>query len=224
MKKNQPDPRATARTRARYQRIAAVYDLMEALPERKFIPWRKRLWSLVEGQRVLEVGVGTGKNMPFYPSGTHVTGIDLTPGMLDQARERAVALNVDVDLRLGDAQALEFEDDSFDAAVATCVFCSVPDPVLGLEEMKRVVRPGGQILLLDHVRSERPLLGKLMDLLNPLVVRITGANINRRTVENVRLAGLEVDRVENLGMGDIIKLTVAQPSQETAPAKERSYA
>ena len=205
----QPDPRATARTRARYQRIARFYDLMEVLPERRFAPWRERLWSLVSGPRVLEVGVGTGKNMPYYPPGVHVTGVDLTPGMLEQARKRAAALGLDVELHLGDAQSLEFEDDSFDSAVATCVFCSVPDPVLGLKELRRVVRPGGQIILLDHVRSEKPLLGRLMDILNPLVVRITGANINRRTVENVRKAGLEIEDVENLGMGDIIKLTVA---------------
>ena len=207
---NQPDPRATARTRARYQRISKFYNLMDAMPERGFAPWRKKLWSKVQGRRVLEVGVGTGKNMDYYPPGIEVTGVDLTPGMLDQARVKAAKLNVNVDLRLGDAQSLEFEDDTFDAAVATCVFCSVPDPILGVKELGRVVKPGGQIILLDHVRSEMPILGALMDLLNPLVVRITGANINRRTVENVRAAGLKIENVEDLGMGDIIKLTLAQ--------------
>jgi ubiquinone/menaquinone biosynthesis C-methylase UbiE len=80
---------------------------------------------------------------------------------------------------------------------------------LGLKELQRVVKPGGQIILLDHVRSEKAILGKLMDALNPLVVRMTGANINRRTVENVRKAGLQIENVEDLGMGDIIKLTLA---------------
>jgi ubiquinone/menaquinone biosynthesis C-methylase UbiE len=185
---------------------------METLAERRFRRWRRRLWSLARGRELLEVGVGTGKNMPFYPEGTHITAIDLTPGMLERARRRASRLSLDVDLQLGDAEALHFPDASFDSAVATFVFCSVPDPVSGLREMARVVKPDGRILLLEHVRSARPWLARSMDLVNPLVVRMTGANINRRTVENVRRAGLAVVSVENLGSGDIFKLIVARPS------------
>jgi ubiquinone/menaquinone biosynthesis C-methylase UbiE len=204
-----PDPKETQITRARYQRISTLYDFMEILPERRYKPWRERLWSLVKGPKVLEVGVGTGKNMPFYPNGLQITGIDLTPGMLDRARIRADDLKLDLNLRIGDAQALDFPDETFDSVVATFVFCSVPDPLLGLGQLVRVVKPAGQVILMDHVRSEQPLFGILMDALNPIVVRITGANINRRTVENVREASLVIDHVEVLGMGGIFKLIIA---------------
>ncbi len=200
----------TATTRARYQRISPFYDFMEVLPEKRYIPWRGRLWSLVTGPRVLEVGVGTGKNMPFYPPEMEITAIDLTPGMLERAVKRADGLKLAVDLRLGDVQDLEFPDDTFDTVISTCVFCSVPDPILGLKEVLRVTKPGGQALFIEHVRSEKPLLGALMDLVNPLVVRMMGPNINRRTVQNVQSAGLGVGQVENLGIGDIFKLIVAR--------------
>ncbi|HBY95190.1 MAG TPA: SAM-dependent methyltransferase [Chloroflexi bacterium] len=205
-----PDPEATARTRARYQRIALLYDRMERLAERRYRSWRAHLWSLVRGPRVLEVGVGTGKNMPFYPPGVEVTAVDLTPGMLERARRRAADLNLDVDLCLGDAQALDFPDATFDDVVATFVFCSVPDPVLGLKELGRVVKPGGRVLLLEHVWAANPIVGALMDVLNPLIVRVTGANINRRTVENVARSGLYLEQVADLGMGGIFRLIVAQ--------------
>jgi ubiquinone/menaquinone biosynthesis C-methylase UbiE len=207
---SQPDPKATEATRKRYQRIAPLYDLMETLPEQRYQSWRERLWSLVEGPEVLEVGVGTGKNMSFYPGDAQVTAIDLTPGMLEKARARARELGLHVDLRLGDVQELEFADETFDTVVSTCVFCSVPDPILGLHEVLRVLKPDGRLLMIEHVRSGNPLLGNVMDLLNPVVVRAMGPNINRRTVENVDRAGLVVDRVEDLGLGDIFKLIVAR--------------
>jgi len=203
----------TAITRKRYDRIAPLYDLMEAFVERsRFSAWRERLWSQVRGERILEVGVGTGKNMPYYPPGARVTAIDLSERMLERARRRAEKLGLRVELCPMDAQHLTFPDNTFDAAVATFVFCSVPDPVQGLRELGRVVKPGGDIWLLEHVRIDRPVIGTLMDVLNPVVVRIVGANINRRTVENVRRAGLEIVSVDNLS-GDLVKLIHARPGE-----------
>lgn len=200
------DLEATRSTRARYQRIAPVYDRMERVAERRYAAWRARLWSLVCGPRVLEIGVGTGKNMPFYPPDLEITAIDLTPGMFERAQARAQMLSIhNVTLHLGDVQALESPDASFESALATFVFCSVPDPVLGLRELRRVVKPGGQLLLLEHVRSPNPVVGSFMDAINPLVVRMMGANINRRTLRNVEEAGWQIEAVEDLGLGRIFK-------------------
>ncbi|KYH33784.1 hypothetical protein MOMUL_04940 [Moorella mulderi DSM 14980] len=96
--------------------------------------------------------------------------------------------------------------------VATCVFCTVPDPVQGLKEVRRVCRHDGRIVLLEHVRSEHWFLGPVMDALNPLVLYLIGSNINRRTVANVRMAGIEIDREEALA-GKIVKLIVGHPQE-----------
>ena len=203
---------ATAVTRERYQRISSIYDRMEGLMEHRFRPWREKLWQFACGPRILEVGVGTGKNMGFWPKDCKVTAIDLTPGMLDIARQRAQALNREADdLFLADVQHLNFPSGIFDTVVATFVFCSVPDPVQGLRELARVVRPDGHILLLEHVRIDRPIIGPVMDFLAPIIVRLNGANINRRTVANVGLAGLKIDHIIDLDKMGMFKLIFACP-------------
>src|SRR3990172_12216317 len=107
---SKPDPSATDATRRRYQRLSSIYDVMEGLAERRYHPWRTKLWSQVPGLNVLEVGIGTGKNMPFYPAGISITGVDLTPGMLQRAQKRASELRLSsmVELQLGDIQQFHF--------------------------------------------------------------------------------------------------------------------
>jgi ubiquinone/menaquinone biosynthesis C-methylase UbiE len=196
---------STELTRRRYDRLAFVYDLMEGPLERgRFAQWRARLRERVKGPSALEVGVGTGKNIPYYPSDVQVTAIDLSPRMLKRARRRAEELGVNVDLREMDVQDLDFEDNSFHTVFATFVFCSVPDPVRGLKELRRVCKPSGRLVLLEHMRPGNPLLGWVFDVLNPLVVRVMGANINRRTVENIRAAGWKIVVEEHLS-SDIVR-------------------
>src|SRR5512138_1200534 len=119
---NYVDEHATVLTRARYQRISKIYDKMETLMERRSRPWREKLWQWVSGPQVLEVGVGTGKNIEFWPLNCKITAIDLTPGMLAIAQQRAKNLNrQNEELYLGDVQRLEFPSAIFDTVVATCV-------------------------------------------------------------------------------------------------------
>ena len=199
----------TDRTRAAYDRIARVYDLMEVWVERTlFRRWRRRVFEMAEG-RILEVGVGTGKNIPYYPAGSSVFAIDLSAKMMSYARRRTRQAVVQPKLILMDAQHLAFRADTFDTIVGTFVYCSVPDPVAGFRELTRVCKPGGRILLLEHVRSMGRIKGRVMDVLNPLIVKVMGVNINRDTVRNVRRAGLEVTVVDHL-QGDVFKFIRAK--------------
>ena len=175
----------------------------------RYSEWRDLLWSKVEGTRILEVGVGTGKNFPYYPAGAEITAVDFSEKMLERARIKAIKQKVKVNLQQMDVQNLEFADSSFDTVTASLVFCSVPDPIRGLKEIERVCKPGGRVVLLEHVLSANRIMGWLMNLVNPLAVRTMGENINRRTVENVRESGLEVEHVTDLAWG-IFKLIEAR--------------
>lgn len=202
--------KVTEVARKRYNRIAPVYDFMEGLVERsRYGIWRELLWSKVKGNKILEVGVGTGKNFPYYPANAEITAIDFSEKMLSRARQKVKKQGLEIGLQQMDVQNMSFEDDTFDTVVATFVFCSVPDPVKGLMEIKRICKPGGKVLLLEHVLSANRILAWLMNLANPAVVRIMGANINRKTVVNVAKSGLEVEKVTNLAAG-IFKLIEAR--------------
>lgn len=198
------DDRETRLTRRRYDRIAPIYDALEWMMEWWVRGWRRDLWARVAAGRVLEMGVGTGKNIRYYPEDRDVVAMDISEKMLVHAQRRAERLHRPVELELGDAQALSYPDASFDVVVATFLFCSVPDPVLGLTEAKRVLKPGGQLLLLEHVLSRRRMLRQLMQWLDPIPFHIWGAHIDRDTVDNVRRAGF-VDVVETNVSLDVVK-------------------
>lgn len=193
--------------RKRYNRASRFYDLMEKPMEMMALSeWRIQLMKELKG-KVLEVGVGTGKNIQYYPESVDMFAIDFSEKMLEKAKEKAEKLNKDVKLLQMDAQNMEFSDNTFDMIFTTCVYCSVPDPVKGLKEMRRVCKPNGKIIMIEHVRSEKKVLGLIMDILNPLVVNTYGANINRRTVENIYKSGFSDVDVDNL-YSDIVKKIV----------------
>ncbi len=188
----------------RYDRASKFYDIIEMPMELMSLKkYRQEAFKDLTGN-VLEVGVGTGKNILYYPDDINVTAIDFSEKMLHKAKEKAEKYNKKVKLILMDAQNMNFEDNTFDCVFTTCVFCSVPDPVKGLKEIKRVCKPNGKIIMIEHVRSENKVMGLLMDILNPVTLNLYGANINRKTVENVKKAGLNNIEVTDL-MSDIVK-------------------
>jgi phosphatidylethanolamine/phosphatidyl-N-methylethanolamine N-methyltransferase len=200
----------SAAIKKRYDRIAPYFEGLEAVMEGLFFKnWRKRLWAKVDGYHILEVGVGTGKNFDYYPADARITAIDFSQEMLKQAIHKKVRKNIVVELNLMDVQSLCFADNSFDTVIGSFVFCSVPLPLKGLKELYRVCKPGGQVLLLEHVLSSRPVIARVMSFINPAIVALVGANINRDTVKNVKACGFASVRVDELS-GDIIKLIEAR--------------
>jgi demethylmenaquinone methyltransferase/2-methoxy-6-polyprenyl-1,4-benzoquinol methylase len=175
----------------KYDKAAARYDFFEFPMEvLAFSKWRKLLFGKVEGELILEVGIGTGKNIPYYSNGEYI-GIDISRKMLEKAKDRVEKLGRKIDLIQCDAELLPFRDEVFDAIVSTYVFCSVENPVRGLKELYRVLKPNGRVYFLEHMRCENEIGGKVLDALNP-IARLFGPEINRRTVENIRKAGFKI--------------------------------
>ncbi len=199
----------TATIKKRYDRIAPYFEGIEAMMEGLFFKsWRKKLWAEVDGYHILEVGVGTGKNFDYYPKDARITAIDFSEQMLKQAARKRDRKNCKVELELMDVQSLYFADNSFDTVICSFVFCSVPAPLKGLKELYRVCKPGGQILLLEHVLSSYSVIAFIMNLINPIIVGLVGANINRNTVKNIKACAFSSVHVDERS-SDIIKLIKA---------------
>jgi ubiquinone/menaquinone biosynthesis C-methylase UbiE len=171
-----------------------------------------RAWVCGQAKgEVLEVAIGTGRNLEFYPAGISLIGLDLSPAMLDQARDRAAALGREVELREGEAHAMPFPDASFDTVVCTLGLCSVPDHRPVIAEMHRVLRPGGQLLLLDHVGSHHRVVFFWQRLLEKGMLRQCGDYQTRRPLPLVEQAGFVIESQERFKMGVVERLAARKP-------------
>ena len=188
------------RAKARYDDLASGYERVMRPLDRWFLTrWRaETLAHLPANSRILEVGAGTGLNFPFYPSGAHGVASELSCEMLRIAQDKSKPEGVC--LAQNTAELLPFKDATFDAAFATLVFCSVASPSKAFTELRRVVKPGGTIVLLEHVRPDG-LLGPIFDLLSLLTVWLFDDHCNRQTAGEARGAGLSVERIEKKAQG-----------------------
>jgi len=157
---------------------------------------RKRLVSLAKG-KALEIAVGTGVNLPYYDEGCEITGIDISEGMLAEARKVSQRIVVPVTLIEMDAENLSFDNDAFDTVLTTLSLCTIIEPEASLAEMKRVLKPDGILLLIEHVVSANTTLHKIQDILTPCFRKWLGCNLNRDTVGLIEKAGFKIDRIES---------------------------
>jgi ubiquinone/menaquinone biosynthesis C-methylase UbiE len=209
---------ARARARSLYDRYAARYDRDTGWYERVMLGSARRLVCCQARGRVLEVAIGTGRNLPFYPADAAVTGVDLSGVMLAGARRRAEELGVDVKLCVADAQALPFPDVCFDTVVCTLGLSSIPDDHAAVMQMYRVLRPGGRLLLLGHIASRHSMVRVAQLVVERYSQRLTGDRQLRRTLPLVEAAGFHVDR-RSLRRAGIIELLAASkpaPSSQLA--------
>ena len=196
------DRASTDRVRAVYDRLADHYDRGMGLMDRLVKLDQARRWLASRAHGVtLEIGIGTGLNLPHYGDDLVLTGIDLSPAMLARARRRAEELRRAVTLREANAETLEFSDGSFDTVVFGLCLCSIPDDRRAVEEAARVLRPRGRLLLLEHVRSPKPPVRAVQRLLDPLSVRFQADHLTREPLEHVRAVGLQVDEIERWAWG-----------------------
>jgi SAM-dependent methyltransferase len=203
--------RANRRLRDRYAGEAATYDLAADRSERWFLGTDHRGWACSRATgRTLEVAIGTGLNLPFYPSAVRLIGVDLTREMLTQARRRSLDIGVATALAEGDAQALPFADATFDTVVCTYAMCSVPDERAAVLEMRRVLLPGGRLILVDHVRSSVPPLFWLQRLLELMPSRDRD-ELTRRPRAHVEAVGFTIEESDRLRAGIVERLVARKP-------------
>ncbi|MEV5694766.1 class I SAM-dependent methyltransferase [Micromonospora globbae] len=195
-----------------WDRHASSYDRQMSFVERRFLRDTREWICRQASGDTLEVAIGTGRNLQYYPPELRLTGVELSPAMLEIARLRTTDLGRDVDLRLGTAHDLDFPDRSFDTVVCTLSLCAIPDDRRAVAEMVRVLRPGGLLLLADHVVGATWTVRALQGLVELVSVPTAGEHFRRRPVRHVQDAGLEIERRDRFARGVIERLAARKPT------------
>ena len=207
------EQRALEHRRKAWAKLAPKYDKQIGLFERKVLGEEHRQWACAQAEgSTLEVAIGTGLNIPHYPDFVRLTGIDLSPEMLSIARKRAAELGRSVELLEGDAQHLQFPDNCFDTVVCTYSLCNVPDDERVVREMKRVLKPEGKLILVDHIRSAVKPLYWVQKIWEFFSIRMDGDHMTRRPSLHVKAAGFEVLTRDRMRWGIVERLVAAKAS------------
>ena len=202
-------------TKQKWDKAASAFDLMNSVgPEKRWAPWKQEFFSAMRG-KILFVAVGTGLDIPFFPPDRDIVGIDISAKMLEKAQDRAARYPGKLELREMDVHELAFPDGTFDQVFTSCTFCSVPNPVRGLELLRRALKPGGELRMFEHTGSRYFPFNVMLSFMTPLSRRL-GPEMNRDTVSNVQQAGFRVTQVQNIFL-DVVKTIVAlAPGTEEA--------
>jgi ubiquinone/menaquinone biosynthesis C-methylase UbiE len=200
------------RVRAIFEKEAPKYDRSMGVWERVLLG-DVRSWACSRARGdVLEIAIGTGLNLPRYPAEVRLTGIEFSPAMLEIARRRAEDIGRDADLRVGDAEQLEFADESFDTVVCTYGLCTIPNDRQAVREAKRVLRPGGALVLAEHVRSPLLVVRGGQRLIAPLMLRFEGDHLLREPLDHVRTEGFVVEELLRSKVGIVERLAARKPA------------
>ena len=188
--------------REKWDWLSLTYDWMTFGEDRRQGAEKRRLFAKIQG-RTLLVAIGTGNDLKYLPSGCNLIAIDISPRMIQRARTKARREGGNIRMVLTDAQRLAFADQTFDTVLTVCTFCSIPEPIQGLQEVYRVLKSGGRLLMFEHVRSKIGPFPLLLDFMT-FLTRKFGPDLNRDTVGNVLRAGFRLEREENVYL-DIVK-------------------
>ncbi len=191
-------------TKSKWDKAAANFDLMAGYgPEKRWEPYKRKLFSKMGDGRILFLAVGTGLDIAFFPPGKNLVGIDISDKMLEVAKPRIDAYDGEIETHAMDVHEMSFEDHSFDQIFTSCTFCSVPTPVKGIEQLRRVLEPGGDLYMFEHTGSRYYPFRLMMNLMTPLS-RLVGPDMNRDTVGNVEAGGFRLRAVEHIYL-DVVK-------------------